>query len=199
MAVGYDSADLSKPPQIMTVPDQFMSSIGKIIVQWGILEQEMDILMTVTIPINKSLRPGWERLAFTKRWRAFKEEWAVFIAGDPPLTADFAQTEREMLSAKPLRDSFAHKRIFAGLEQDRPFLRFESENKTFPWSKRYYLEDFDDAARKISNASGRLYRLTNHKFAQHLPSQSKSILQRLPDVDYLRHPTPKGKKPPRQP
>ncbi len=87
LTVAYNSQDMSQPPQVMSVPDELHPLIGRIITQWALLEQEVDLLTGALLDLNATSEPAWEKWQFIKRWRLFQQEWQKFI-GDNRELAD---------------------------------------------------------------------------------------------------------------
>jgi len=194
LVVAYDSTNPRQPPELITVPDEFYPLLGKIIIKWSTMEQEMVVLLASTMAANNTANPGWRRLPFKKRWEFLEQEWAKFADCEKELLVEMAAIARDVGNAKYIRNCIAHKRIAPGLDDKGAFLRFENENRAFPWTKRFYQTDLTVALLAAISAGGRLFRLTNLDKAQFFSSQSISLLQRLPDMGHLRLPMPKGRK-----
>jgi hypothetical protein len=195
MGVAWNSEDMRQPPEVMTVPDEFHAIIGRIITQWGVLEQELEVITFSLMTFRGSVERGWHGLPFRKRWESFTDQWKAFASGNAELMGEFAEIVEEKNRGKYVRDCISHKRIAPGIADGRPFLRFQNENKGFPWTKKFHIEDLAVAGMAISSTAGRLFRLTNLDFVPFLSSESRSLLQRLPDMGHLRFPMPKGRRP----
>lgn len=191
LSVAYNSQNMRQPPTVMAVPDDLHQIIGRIITQWALLEQEVDLLIMALLQANNISEPGWEKRQFIKRWRLLQQEWKTFIGENKELSIEMDEIGKEMRACKLIRDWIAHKRMFAGIYNDRPFMRFQNENTAFPWTKKYYNEDFIQASLHVSSAVGRIFRLTKLEYSPFFSSQSISLLRRLPNVDHLRFPMPK--------
>ncbi|WP_284315790.1 hypothetical protein [Labrys miyagiensis] len=198
LLVAYNSTDPNQPPQLMTVPDEFYAILGRIIINWSIMEQEMEVLVASLMAANGTSNPRWIKLSFTQRWPFLQSEWARFASSDKALMDEMSGIKADVMTAKFLRDCIAHKRISPGIDDKGNFLRFQNENKNFPWTKRFYEADLSVACLAAIKASGRLYRLTNLDHAQFFSPQTISLLQRLPDMSHLRFPMPKGRRSPPQ-
>lgn len=193
-----DSTKPEQPPGIMTAPNEFFPAVGRIILNWGVLEQEMDALISATMAVNGTANPGIGRREFKKRWALLKDEWTTFADGDARLNREMDLATREMHKGKFLRDCLSHKRMTCGLHNGRPFLCFANDSEIRPQTKRFFESDLDEIALAIMFSAGRLYRLMHLDYAEHFEPQSISLLQRLPDMDHLRTPMlPKQKRPPR--
>ena len=197
--IASNSTDPRQPPEIMMVPDEFYPLLGRIIINWSIMEQEMEVLTAALMAANATSNPGWRRLQFKKRWEFLQEQWALFAAGEQELLTEMTEISSEVAKGKFIRNNVAHKRIAPGMDDKGAFLRFQNENTAFPWTKRFYQHDLAVALFATTSAAGRLFRLTNLDFAQFLSSSSISLLQRLPDMGHLRLPMPKGLRPRPQP
>ncbi|RYG56567.1 MAG: hypothetical protein EON56_03900 [Alphaproteobacteria bacterium] len=120
------------------------------------------------------------------------DEFNKFAHEEPDLIREMKEIDRLAKAAKTVRDGLAHKRIFMGmgLENGGNYLRFESDNVKFPWSKPYSEHDLIAALNNISAAAGRLFRLTNIDHPTSVLLPGKSLLRRLPDMDLVRFPVP---------
>jgi hypothetical protein len=197
--VTSDSTNPEQPPEIMpgSLENNFAPIIGKIIGQWAVLEQEMEVLITALLKFRNGTLVGWQTCEFNRRWTLLQNEWILFIGSDQQLAHEMSEANKEMSIAKVVRDSFSHKRLILGIDEQGPWIRFQNKNSSFPWTKKHRHGDFQQIHRKIVLASGRLFRFTMLKYAQHFSSPSKLLLQRLPNMDYLRFPMTKtGKRPP---
>jgi len=195
LVVAYDSTNPHQPPELMAVPDQFYTALGRVAVQWAVMEQEVHILTSALLDANGTVEPGWLRRPFTTRWKLLMAQFEQFASKAPELLGEMKEIERLKDLAKPIRDGLSHQRILSGLDDTGPFLRFELDNKHFPWSRQYHEEDIAKAAQSASAAAGRLFRMTNidHPTAAALPG--RSLLQRLPNMDHVRSPTRQAPKP----
>jgi hypothetical protein len=190
LVVGHNSKNPDQPPEVMPgFGDNFAPIIGHIVATWSLLEQETDVLITSLLNFHKKSVPGWQRRGFSKRWELLQDEWTLFCHADQYLTSEMEQISRHLRAGKHIRDGIAHKRTSFGLSDRGPWIRFQNENRVFPWSKRHLMEDFVKARKQITEVVGRLFRLTMRDYAQHFPLPSKSLLQQLPDTGYLRFPT----------
>lgn len=192
-AVAYDSTNPAQPPELMAVPDEFYPIIGKLVIQWAVMEQETELLTSALLELNGTLEPGWQKRPFNKRWALFQTEFVKFAASEPGLIKEMKEIDRLVKLAKPVRDGLAHQRMLMGMDEGGNFLRFEVENKRYPWSRQYYHPDLHVALLGLIGAAGRIYRLmvNDHPTADALPG--KSLLQRLPNMDHRRFPIPRAR------
>jgi hypothetical protein len=189
MVVAYNSQDPEQPPEVMPeYGNNFAPVIGHIIGNWALLEQEMELLTTALLKCNNVHEPDWQRRRFSQRWELLQDQWRTFASNDPRLSSEMFKINKDMRAGKHVRDNIAHKRISFGLSDKGPWIRFQNENRAFPWTKRYFLKDFTEVQKHLAGAVGRFFRLTKIEYAQHFSSQSKSLLQQLPNMDYLRFP-----------
>ena len=182
----------------MTAPDEIFPAVGRVILNWGVLEQEMDALISATMAVNGTTNPGIGRREFKKRWALLSDEWAIFANGDARLNREMDLATREMHKGKFLRDCLSHKRMTCGLTKKGSFLCFANDSKIRPQTKRYFEDDLKKSALAIMFSAGRLYRLMHLDYAEHFEPQSISLLRRLPDMDHLRTPTKPKRRPPHQ-
>jgi hypothetical protein len=186
LLVGSNSQDPTQPPSLLTYSDNLYPGLGRIIAQWALLEQEVHFLIHALLKHAGRRTPGWVRQPFNQRWKLLRKEWEVFAASELELVTEMTEIHTEMHRGKVVRDGIAHGRIRLGMNDEGQWVRFQSDNRTFPWTKRYYMPDLDDALGNINNAVGRLFRLMMLDYAKHFSPQSISLLQQLPDTAHLR-------------
>lgn len=189
LVVAYDSQNPSQPPELMAYDDSTFPMIGKVISKWSLLEQELHLLIHALLKKRSHQIPGWHKRGFNQRWTVLEEEWRFFAGASDELMTEWAIIDRQMRKTKLVRDGIAHSRIRLGINNAGQWVRFQNENRNFPWSKRYYANDLAETARVISDTTGRLFRFTVPRHASHFSSQSRSLLQQLPDMDSLRFPS----------
>lgn len=195
LIVATNSSDPSRPPELCNVNDDFFPLVGRIILNWGLLEQEANILIEAIARYTEiEISNSWKKFPFSKRWDILQTVWHDFVDENIELSSEMIAINSDMNKGKYIRDCLAHKHIAPGIDDRGPFLRFQNENKSFPWTKRFREADLASASLAIASANGRLFRITNLDYAQSFSPKSISILQKIPDTNYLRFPVPKSKR-----
>ena len=189
LVVAWNSTEPESPPQVISsFGDNFTPVVGKIIGQWSILEQELDLLISALLQARQAPAQGWQRGTFTKRFTLLQKEWKTFIAGSPGLSKEMADIVLEIERAKVVRDGICHKRILFGLGQSGPWIRFQNENSRVLWSQKYLQADFQTALLRIISACGKIFRLMHLEFAKHFSEADILLLKGLPETDSSRFP-----------
>ena len=183
--------DRSEPPRLSpSVPDTFESAIGRLIVFWGMMEQQFNILLWAVLKRNMTHEEGWKHLSFDKRYDLFQSEWVKLAKGHPALAGFPKETCQKIRTWKVLRDSISHKEIIGGLMLDgNHSIQFYNKTRTKQHSKPYYIADFDNAAMAASDAAGWFYWICQANAIWPLPSPDTLLLRSLPNTDHLRIPT----------
>ena len=185
------SADLSAPPTISaSVPTSFLDAIGLLIVNWGLMEQQLNILLWALLKHNGTKEEGWRHRGFDKRYDLFASEWAKFSKGFPALERFPDETKARMRRWKSLRDAISHKEMILGMMMDgNHFIQFYNESRAKQKTKPYHASDFRAAADDASSSAGWLYWVCQLNAAWPLPSPDTQRLRSLPNTDRLRLPT----------
>ncbi len=184
-------SDKSEPPILLpSLDESLFAPIGKLIANWAVMEQQLNILLWALITHNTTNEPGWQKRPFTKRWELLKAEWATLAASSATLGKFIDPAHAAIRKAKVLRHSISHKDMIFGAHETRgQFIRFFNETRTKQKSKPYFVSDFIEASVAAREAAGWLAWPTDPNSAWPLPSRETQILRSLPNTDHLRIPT----------
>jgi hypothetical protein len=187
--IGSNSEDPRQPPELMPgFDDNFSPVVGRIVGHWSMLEQETDVLVWALLRNAEKNQAGWKRWGFSQRWKLLQTEWQSFAAEHDELIGEMAGIAKSVSICKVVRDHIAHTRVTYSMNDRGAFVRFQTGNRSFPWSKRYHLPDLDAVSLRLSNAVGQLFRLTNLQFSQFFKPESLALLSTLPDTQKTRYP-----------
>lgn len=183
--------DLSQPPHLFpTIPATFNHAIGDLIVHWGLMEQQMNILLWALLKHNGTREDGWRTRGFDKRYDLFTAEWSSLSRGYPTLAKFPDETKSKIRTWKTLRDAVSHKEMVLGLEMDgNHFVQFYNKSRAKQKTKPYRASDFTKAAEAAASAAGWFFWICQSGAVWPLPSPDTQILRSLPNTDHLRLPT----------
>jgi hypothetical protein len=187
----FQVPDKSAPPILSpTIHAQFYPAIGELIVQWALMEQNLNILVWALLTFNRTEEPGWKECGFDKRHDLLKAQWAKFSSGFSDLSKFLDSPNKSVRVGKVLRDSIAHKEMVLGFRTDgNHSVQFYNKTRTKQKSKPYHLSDFQEAISATNRAAGFFFRITDPSSAWPLPQPDIHRLRSLPNTDHLRLPT----------
>lgn len=184
-------SDLSEPPTLFpSIPPTFNDAIGRLVVSWGLMEQQLNILLWALLKQNGTKEDGWRHRGFDKRYDLFVAEWARFSEHLPNLAKFPDETKARLRRWKTLRDAISHKEMILGMMMDgNHFIQFYNQSRAKQKTKPYYTSDFTTAANDASAAAGWLYWVCQPNAVWPLPLPDTLHLRSLPNTDHLRLPT----------
>jgi|GEM_PF-4983014 len=183
--------DLSEPPILFpSIPPNFYQAVGNLIVHWGLMEQQLNILVWALLKANGTTENDWRGRSFDRRYDLFKSEWERFSDGLPTLQSFNSDIHTKIRTWKVLRDAVSHKEMEMGISTDgNHVIQFYHKTRAKQKSRSYSAADFDRAANDISSAAGWLRWVCQPNAVWPLPPADMQRLRGLPNTDHLRTPT----------
>jgi hypothetical protein len=184
-------SDKSEPPHLLTAFEgPFQEAIGKLIIDWAMMELQMNILIWALLKANGTNEPNWRVRPFEKRYALLQNEWTKFSDGFEKLPDFLKSAYADVRTAKVLRDSISHKEIVFGVaEKGERLIQFYNKTRAKQKSRSYSVSDFRDASSAALRAAGSFYWVAESDSNWPLPSPDKQRLRSLPSTDHLRIPT----------
>lgn len=149
------------PPTVVApVPEPFYPAIGRLIINWALMEQEVIKLTETILRMNDALEPRWRKRPFEKKLGLMLKQWTKFADGNDSLIEYMANIETKIKLSKKLRDEIAHSEILFDVDFSDHFgasssIRFKRPGtKWNQVSPPYFDKDLQGAALAARDAAG---------------------------------------------
>jgi hypothetical protein len=159
------------------VPAAYYPIIGRIIINWSFLEQNIDLCIPKILAVNKTRAKEWRRKATKKRIQLFQSEMELASKDFDEVSIDTKRLFLNLWSAKQIRDWLCHENISFNMGDKRGRTGIEFVSKSFGRKRKPIdIDELKAIDRKIQNCQITLHNFNKSDEVNRYSSEEKQFL-----------------------
>ena len=172
------------PPIIQpAVASHLAEPIGRIIINWGGFEKEIEYLIIKLLKYFSEEKHGWRKFEHKRKDELLSQLWERFADGRDDLITEMKSIRRKSKEIKTFRDRLSHAKIIGRVDSNNnAYIAFQVGKLKPQKTKSYKYDDIHRYAQEIINLTGRLYWLSDSNYKPPFTDDSLELLSNLPAI-----------------